>query len=190
MPTSALFKRLTAVAPLSVAAQQHLTQILLRQTLPKGAVLLAVGDVSNRVFFLEQGLARAFYKKGRKELTAWIVAEDDFMYSVYSYINQRPSHETIELLEDSVLLSATRAELDEFYAQFPEANGFRSALTEQYLLRHDERLRALRMLTTTERHDRFAQDFPDIYRRAPLQHIATYLGMNNATLSRIRARKT
>lgn len=152
--------------------------------------MLAVGDVSNRVFFLEQGLARAFYKKGRHEITSWIVAEDDFMYSVYSYLTQKPSHEIIELLEDSVLLSATRADLDDLYARFPEANGFKSALTEQYLLRHDERLRALRLLMATERHDRFAHDFPDIYRRAPLQHIATHLGMDKATFSRIRAKRT
>ena len=189
MPISSFINRLTALAPLSEAAQTFLTQILTRQRLPKNTVILAVGEVCNHLYFLESGLARAFYQDGPDEITSWIVGETDFMYSVYSYLNQKPSLETIELLEDTVLISATRTDLDGFYARFPEGNLFRSLLTEHYLLQYDQRLRGLQMLSAEERVKRYAREHPNLFSRIPLKHLATYLNMNASTMSRIRAKK-
>ena len=189
MPTSSFINRLTALAPLSEVAQTHLTQILSRQRLPKSTVVLAVGEVCDRLYFLETGLARAFYRDGPDEITSWIVGENDFMYSVHSYLNQQPSLETIELLEDTVLISATRADMDEFYARFPEGNLFRSLLTEHYLLRYDQRLRGLQMLRAKERVKRYAREHPNLFPRIPLKHLATYLNMTAETLSRVLSKK-
>ncbi len=189
MPTSPFINRLTAIAPLSEAAQTQLKEILTRQRLPKSTVVLAVGEVCDRLYFIETGLARAFYQDGPEEITSWIVGEDDFMYSAYSYLTQQPSLETIELLEDTVLISATRADLDEFYGQFPEGNLLRSLLTEHYLLQYDQRLRGLQMLRAKERVNRYAREHPNLFSRIPWKHLATYLNMTAETMSRILSKK-
>jgi CRP-like cAMP-binding protein len=97
-----------------------------------------------------------------------------------------PSVESIELLEDSELISLSYKGLNELYDIAHEANYIVRILTEMYLVMYDERVRFMRMTSAQSRNDVFKTMFPDIYDRAPKKHIASFLGLTPETLSRVR----
>ena len=116
--------------------------------------------------------------------------EHDVIFSVESFLNQTPSYENIQTLEDSLLHYITYAELQYLYNTFPEFNFVGRALTEKYYQLSEQRLYSLRMQRAFEKYNFLMDHFPQIIQRVPSKYIASYLGITEETLSRIRALKT
>jgi CRP-like cAMP-binding protein len=164
-------------------------RVLKRQTVEKKTQLLQAGQVCNQLWFINQGLARAYYFKEDKEITSWFMMETDFIISVRSFFGQQRSYEYIEMLEPSELVSITYSDLQELYATYSEFNQVGRILTERYYARSEERLFQLRMNTAQERYDALLMAHPTIFQRASLKQIASYLGLTPETLSRLRAKR-
>lgn len=98
-------------------------------------ILLPFGAICDRLYFLHSGLARGYYVENEKEITTWFAKENDFIYSSYSFLNQTPMLEEVELLEDSVLVSLAYEDLRQLYDVFPMMNKIGRLITESYLLR-------------------------------------------------------
>jgi CRP-like cAMP-binding protein len=179
---------LETILPVKPEVEDYLREITSVQKLHKGSILLSEGQISDRIFYIQEGLVRCFYFEKNEEITSWIVAEGNFICSTYSFIQQKPSFETIQLLEDSVVFSLSHAQLEECYQKFPEMAYVSLKISENYLLLHDERVRSLR-LSAAERYDRFQKQFPGIVSRTKTQHLASYLGLSRSCLNLIRAKK-
>ena len=149
-------------------------------------MLLTDGKICNKVYFIEQGIARAFYYKDDQDTTSWLMKEGDWIISVHSFYGQRPSHENIELLEDSILTSLGYADLQSIYQEFPEFNFVGRVLTEYYYTLSEERAFSLRLQNAEDRYKTLLNTNPEIFNRAPLKYIASYLGITDTSLSRIR----
>ncbi len=184
-----LFSLISSIQPPSVDLSEALHLCIHEEALPKRSVILKEGETCNRMFFIEKGFVRAFYYKQEQEVTSWFMQEDEFIISVYSFFNQKPSKENIELLEDSVLISIKFSDLQQIYKKFPEFNYVGRVLTERYYCLSEERLITMRMQSTREKYDMMMQTYPEIFNRAPLKYIASYLGMKPETISRLRASK-
>lgn len=183
-----LLNALNAIHPVELPIGDALQGIAQRRTLPKGTVLLHEGDVSHEAFFLEEGLMRAFYFEDSREVTSWMAREDSFIWPLPSYLLRRPSRETIELLEPSTLFVLSRDDLETLKKQHDALADLECRLMEKYLLMYERRVRLLLIPKAGERLDAYAQTFPDLYRRVPQRYIASYLGIDPATLSRLRGR--
>jgi CRP-like cAMP-binding protein len=155
---------------------------------PKGTLLLAEGQISDKLFFISKGIARCFYYEKEEEVTSWIVAEKNFVYSVSSFIQRKPSFESIQLLEDSELVSISYKNLELFYKNYPKVIYLGLKVTEKYLLLYDERVRSLK-LPAKERYMRFQKQFPEISSKVKLSYLASYLGLSRSSLNIIRAKK-
>jgi CRP-like cAMP-binding protein len=155
----------------------------------KNTVLMPLGTVCDKLYFLHSGLARGYYAENDKEITAWFAKENDFIYSPTGFLNQKPALEAVEVLEDSALVSLAYEDLRQLYDLFPMTNNIGRLITENRLLFYDEWVRSLRSLSAEERFRKFVADYPTIYERAPLKHIASFLGMSPETVSRILKRK-
>ncbi|RZK14814.1 MAG: Crp/Fnr family transcriptional regulator [Pedobacter sp.] len=156
----------------------------------KKVKLLSVGERSNTIYFIVSGAARIFYlNKEGKETNTWFLFENELLISVYSFYTGKPSFEYIETLEDCRLIAVKRDKLDELYLQYMEFNFSGRKLTEFYHMRNEIQANELRMLSAKERYQNLLDRNPQLFQRVSLGHIASYLGISQETLSRIRKQK-
>ena len=181
----ALTTALNDIHPVDEYVQKAIQQITVRSTLPKGAVLLSEGQVADEIHFVEKGLVRAFYYRDQKEMTSWLAYEGRFVCPLPSYLLERPSQEVLQLLEPTTLLSMKRQDLEKLKQEHCAFNELQCRIMEQYILHYDLRVRLL-LLKAEERLEGFQKALPEMYKRVPLCHIVTYLGIDPATLSRLR----
>lgn len=186
MDASAIFDQLNGIHPLSASLKTHVTGILKEEHHPKKTLLLKTGHIARRIYFVQQGFLRAFYYKDEAAYTTWFMGQAEFVISVYSFFSQKPSFENIEVLEDCRLLSISWEQLQETYRLFPEFNIIGRIITEQYYIRSEERAMELQTLTALQRYQKLITAYPQILQKASLGQIASYLGIKQETLSRIR----
>jgi CRP/FNR family transcriptional regulator, anaerobic regulatory protein len=181
-------ERLNSITPMSVEANKQIQKIITIQRLPKWSLLLTEGQISDKLFFLCEGIARAFYYEKGEEKTSWVVSQNDFFYSTASFIHEKPSFESIQLLEDSIVISIEKKDMDYLFQIYPETTYVSLKITQQHLLLHDERVRSLR-LTARDRYCHFQEKYPEISAKVKIQYIASYLGLSHSHLSHLRMKK-
>lgn len=157
---------------------------------PKRTLLSDIGQVHKNIYFILEGAVRTFYRdKNQDDITSWLLFEGDLAISVYSFYNQAPSFEAMEALEDTWVLVLSYSNLMHLYSKHMEFNYIGRTLTEAYYIKSEEKANALRMLTAKERYEQLVKFHPTVLQRVPLRYIASYLGITQSTLSRIRRLK-
>lgn len=166
-----------------------MVQILKTETLPKGHLLIKEGHIAHRLYFLEKGTARTYYYHKAKDITSWIYREDTPFTTWYSFINNQASFENLEIVEDAILHSFSKDDLEKLYSTNPHFERFGRKMYEQQLAYLDVFYKGYMFMTAKERYDLLLSTFPDVTQRVNLGHIASLLGISQETLSRIRAKK-
>ena len=159
------------------------------RTFRKDELILKEGGVASYTSWILEGAARSFYTKDGEEITTKFLQEGSPITSIYSYYSRRPGNENIVALEEVTLASFHYNHMQLMYENFPEFNFIGRVITERYLYFLEIELYNLRKTRAEERYRFFVKHFPQLLQRAPLKHIATYLGMNLETLSRIRSNR-
>jgi CRP-like cAMP-binding protein len=150
--------------------------------------LVSEGKICRHLYFLEQGALRGFYNLDGKDITHWFAFENDFVTSFHSFITQQPAVENIQLLEGSVLWAISKESLSKLMNEYHELERLVRIAYEKYYLRLEERFVNAQFKTATERYQSLLMQTPHILERVPLGYIASYLGISQETLSRVRAR--
>ncbi|MDO7849697.1 Crp/Fnr family transcriptional regulator [Hymenobacter sp. M29] len=150
--------------------------------------LLREGRVSDAYFFLDHGLLRAFAcdPAGHDVTTAFYPA-GQVVFEVSSFFTRAPSQENIQALTDCTGWFITFQQLNALFHARPEFREFgRSVLVHGFATLKS---RMLAMITTsaTERYEQLLKTAPEVLRHAPVKHVASYLGVTDTSLSRIRA---
>jgi CRP-like cAMP-binding protein len=183
-----LFAHLRKYHSLSPEAENALQDCFRQVVLPKNELLLAEGKICRHLYFLEQGALRGFYNLDGKEITYWFAFEEDFVTSFHSFTTQQPAVENIQLLEGSVLWSISKETLTDLFNRFHEIERLVRIAYEKYYIRLEERFVNAQFKTAAERYEQLMQQTPHILERVPLGQVASYLGISQETLSRIRSR--
>lgn len=156
----------------------------------KGTTLLQEGDICRKLYFVEKGMIRFFYTNEMgKDITHWFAPEQSFLTEVVSYFNQSPSQYYLEVLEDSTLLTITLDGLNFLLDNFPELERFGRIFSLQMAVEFGQKIIDLQFRTAQERYQLLIKKHPDILKRASLGHIASFLGITQQSLSRIRSNK-
>ena len=149
-------------------------------------IILKIGQVNEHMIFVQQGLIRGYMENDDIGICAWFMNEGNLAIAVESYYGQKPTVEAIQALEDSVLLMMHRDKLEYAYRNFLEMNYIRAVLTEKYYYMGYMRERYLRMLDAANRLFALLTMQPWLFRRVKARYIASYLGITEQALSRIR----
>ncbi len=176
------------IIPVSEQLSEAFYSITKTKTVKRGDLLLRAGDYCNDLYFVESGLLRGYYYQEEKEITNWFAREGEFATNFYAFITKAASTETIEVLEDCELTQIPFAKLQKIYTDFPETERLGRILTENYYVKLEGRFLGLQFTTAKERYDNLIKQNGPLVLRAPLGQIASYLGITQETLSRIRAK--
>jgi CRP-like cAMP-binding protein len=154
----------------------------------KGDHLLTEGKTCRYLYFLHQGALRGYYNLEGKEITHWFAFEDDFFTSFHSFITQQPSVENLQFIEGSIIWAISKDDLNKLLVQYHEIETLVRIAYEKYYIRLEERFVNAQFKTATERYQELLNQTPHFINRVPLGYIASYLGISQETLSRIRSR--
>jgi CRP-like cAMP-binding protein len=172
---------------LSEKSKDAFLAMMRREEHEKGHVLVKPGTICNEMFFIEKGLTRTFYYKDDKDITDWFSTENTIACSILSFFRRIPDRRGIELLENSTLWSLHHDDLENLCKEHHEIERFTRGVITYGLLLVQERFDDLHFATAAERYRKLLHQQPSILQRAPLGMIASYLGITQETLSRIRA---
>lgn len=153
----------------------------------KGDFFLKEGKISDTYLFLEDGYMRAFvHDTEANEVTTGFFQPGQVVFEVSSFFNRQPSRENIKALTDCTGLYITYDELNGLFHSLEEFREFgRHVLVKGYTAYKD---RTLSLITHTaeERYAMLLKTNPEIFHHASLKYIASYLGVTDTSLSRIR----
>ena len=187
-----LLTYLHEIYPLSEPLKEYLSEKLIRKEIPKKDFILKKGRVCEDIYFIEKGLVRCYHidenEKDEKEITDWFMSERDVIISVESFLEQTPSEEYILAMEDCILYSISFKELEYAYETFRDFNIHGRKITGTYYLQSIKREKYLKK-PAPERYKFMMDHQPQLILRVPSKYIASYLGIDEATLSRIRGGK-
>ncbi|SPZ94201.1 Uncharacterised protein [Sphingobacterium multivorum] len=119
-------------------------------------------------------------------MNSWFGEENQIFGSILPVYTEKPSFENIQLLEDSEIYAISVDDLNELYRIYPELNLIGRKIAEEVCIILEERIMSLHTKSAVERYQSLIRLQPNLLNRINLGHIASYLGITQETLSRIR----
>lgn len=182
-----LINHITNFIPVSIELKNRLETICQTQNFPKNHFLHKPNRVCLNTYFINKGLIRIYYLKNEKEITDNFSAENEWITSIYSFLQNIPDHFHIQTLEETELVSISLNDLESCFKDFPEMERFGRMLISKYFLEQSERIISLQFNSAKERYQFFERTSKNKLSRVPLGMLASYLGMTQETLSRVRS---
>ena len=153
----------------------------------KGAFLLREGQITNEYLIVESGLIRSFVRDyNGNDITTNFFSTNEIVIEVSSLFQRIPTHENIQALADCV---CWKINFDDFQNLFHSIEGFSEwgrAWMAQSLFEFKQRSVTMITDSATERYRKLIEEKPLVLQNAPLKYIASYLGITDSSLSRIR----
>lgn len=171
---------------LSPEIAQELAKHIKKQTKQKGDFFLKQGQIVSSLFVIETGLVRSYYIRDGREINSWFGFENIILGSVLPLFYDQPSLENIQFLETSTYYYITSKDLNELYKNSPEMNTIGRKMAEEYCMILEDRISSLQTENAEQRYNSLLKNQSDVTQRISLGHIASYLGITQETLSRIR----
>jgi CRP-like cAMP-binding protein len=153
----------------------------------KGDHLFRQGEVCRHLYYIKKGLVRVYYYSGKgKENTVWFSSEDTIITAIDSFYCHKPTRDNCEALEDLFVYKISFSQLEALLMK-------KEAQVTFYILYEVARKMAdlfdsIRFQSAQERYESLIDKYPTIIQRVSLGQIASYLGITQETLSRIRGK--
>lgn len=154
---------------------------------PKGHILLRANRVEESIYFIKNGIVRIYTNSFGNEITFLFCKEGDTLVSMKSYVSNQKGYEDIELLENCELYELKAKSLHKLFTEDIHIANWGRKFAEIELLKTEERLVSRQFKTATVRYKELLEDNPELVQRVQLGYIASYLGITQVSLSRIRA---
>ena len=181
-----VIEKMRETYPLSDETVRTLLACVERCRFPKRHQLVEAGRYCRYAYFIERGITRSYWLVNGEEITTSFAGEGSIVFSMDELYYNRISEEYVETLEET---EAYRISLDDlrrlFETNIEMANWGRVIHQNEYRRLHRSHKERL-TLPAAERYEAFTTQFPEIARRVQLGYIASYLGITQPTLSRLR----
>ncbi|NAY91728.1 hypothetical protein GTQ34_07355 [Muricauda sp. JGD-17] len=184
-----LYQHFESYIRLSKPLKSELNNRLKSKTFAKGELILDASQVCKESYFIQQGILRAYFLKDGKEVSEFFCGTNEWMNSPKSYMQQTTDIYYIDAIEETSTLSLNVNDLVFLFDNFPEMERYARLSMGSVFGHLMERIASMRFTSAKERYLNFKQIYADIYPRIPLGMVASYLGITQETLSRIRAEK-
>ncbi len=157
------------------------------KTIQKNSYFLKEGQICDSIAFVNSGVL-IYYKlmATGKETTTDFAFTGDWVTDIRSRLLHVPSLLNIKAIEDCELLVISNENLNKGYHMLPKLERLGRLQMERAFLKIAQQSIDLQTLSASQRYDKMLHEYPEIFQKIPLYHIANYLGVAPKSLSRIR----
>lgn len=178
---------LNAVSPLSPNAVKALEEIIELKIYKRNTHLLKIGGVPHYMYFVKKGVARVHYQINGMDVTDYFAIEEQFIGGVASLFTKQPSKKGVHVLEDAEIYSVHYDSFEKLCTQYHDIERVGRKLAIFAFLEEQQRVESIRFHEAKERYNELNNKYPGLINRCPLKYIASFLGITQVSLSRIRA---
>jgi CRP/FNR family transcriptional regulator len=158
-----------------------------RKKLEKGEYLIREKETVNEIAFIEKGVLRLYYlSNDGKEVNSHFFLSNDYAVPYLDFLKNRPSRYYLQALEDCELLTFNAESLQIAYDNSKNWERFGRIIAESVYASATNRFESFLFLSAKERYLQMLFDYPRFIQEIPLYHLASYLGIERESLSRIR----
>lgn len=175
-----------AITPLSNEARLALGGIIHEKTYPKHTMIQLPGSTCRTLYFVKEGGARIFYYKDGNDVTEHFAFHHDIIVRAESLFTQQPTSKGIETIEKTSFYTLDSEKLFALYNEYHEVERLFRILFEREFVAAIRRIESFQLKTAHERYEELLET-TNLIHTIPLKFIASYLGISQVSLSRIRA---
>lgn len=169
-------------------ANEHVRSILSREVHEKESLMVRAGQINRRIYYIESGLVRHFVAGLTKEVTSWVLPENNFAVIPASFFHAVPSQENMQALERTVTWSITYSELKDTIARFPKFADHENRIYHYYRELKERIDLELGLRGPIERYLWLLENQPEVAARASQSVICSYLNISLTKLHEARDR--
>ena len=186
-----LIKKIKDSVPLSLEAEDYLISISKEKIVPKGSILIRQGQTVDKILFVTGGCLRSYCTdKNGKEHTLHFAIKNNWISDYIAIHDNESATLTIECLTESNIIEFNAKKINGMLTLFPELEPFQRGNLERLFVSLQKRILNQLQLSAAERYDLFLEEYPNVEQHTRNYHIASYLGITQESLSRIRVEKT
>ncbi|GMQ31523.1 Crp/Fnr family transcriptional regulator [Algoriphagus confluentis] len=153
----------------------------------KNEYLIKEGEISSELIFVTKGIFRTYFTPSQGSVVTYgFTFENNFLAAYSSFITQKESGENIQAVVNSEAFIIAKDQLEQLANQYPGWTRFLKIYSEQQYLHMERLLKRVYQENAETRYVRLIKNQPHYFQHLPLNHIASYLGITQRHLSRIR----
>ena len=184
-----LFQYFSKFNPLSKEAEKAIAEISSIVTIKKNKDLQPIGHTCKTIYFIKKGVARIYYFKDGIDITERFFFENNIIARVESLFTGKPSRKAIQILEDAEIIAINSTQLFKLYDTYPEIERLFRKIFEAAYVETVNRIEGIQFHSAEERYNALLNEAPNVLMRVPLKYVASFLGITQVSLSRIRGHR-
>lgn len=182
-----LIRFILSIIPIGDVDAVEIANVFTPIELKKGDFLLKEKQVSDDYVYLQKGLMRTFlHDLEGNEITTDFFVENNIVFEITSFFNRIPSQANIQAVTDCFGFRISYGELNTLFHNKPAFRDFGRAILVKEFIASKKRNYAMINQTAEQRYRHLLKTEPRLFRYSPLKYIASYLGITDSTLSRLR----
>ena len=173
--------------PMSQNKVEEIASTFQNIEIAKGEYFIKYEKINNKYLFLEKGFIRSYtYDLEGNEVTTNFYSEKQIVFEVASFFQGTSSKENFQALEDCIGCYITYEQLQTLFHNIPEFREFGRMILVKGFIAFKQRTLSMINESAEQRLENLIKVRPEIFQKAPLKNIASYLGVTDTSLSRIR----
>lgn len=158
-----------------------------KHTIKRDEFYQEIDKIPNEFAFLADGVFRvSYYNNKGDEITKYFLDENHFVVDLDSYNQKKTSPEYIQAVTDCTYITLSRDALKDLSITIADWDGIMNKIISKALVEKVSKISMMMAEDATERYLNFFNRFPKLANRIPLSYLASYLGITQSSLSRIR----
>lgn len=155
-------------------------------TYDKNDFLIQAGQVEKYIYYVTEGMVRLFLNDNGKDISLDFIFGHNFASAYSSFLTGQPTQFTAQALTDVRALRFSRTNLLALYDQSHTAERIGRLIAEQAFLRKTSREVQFLTSSAKQRYEQLLEQNPVLVQTISVRHLASYLGIEPESLSRIR----
>ena len=185
----ALLTYISERTSLSTKSIEYTKSISKEKKFKKGDQLITEGLCVEKTFFVKNGCIRAYvFDKNGKEHTLQFAVKNQWISDYIAIFNNDKSTQVVECVTESSVIEISLADgIENIFLRYPDLEILHRKNLQRHVVSLQKRILNQLQLTSLERYSLFQSMYPDIEKYALNYHIASYLGITQQSLSRLRS---